>query len=504
MPERRLAFKPGIDIESTATSSRGGFNASNLIRWRYADGSVWAEKLGGWQHVTTEPMSGICRALNYWADLHSQIWIGAGTNLKLYVENVGTLYDITPTGGFTPGAPSSGAIPFSLHLWSQDHFGQVGMFNPSKQGLFAWTPPILPNPADPAILVATAPPENQGMVVTMPQQIVMTYGSSPDSGQLDPMLIRWSDASNYTVWDPTTTNQAGSFRLSTGTRIVGALQSNLATYIWTDLGLWTAQYTGFPLIFGFFQQGTSCGLIGQKAATTLGTTTYWMSEHGFFLTTGSGFQQIPCPVWDYVYMDLDTANQDKCVAGADYHYNEVFFFFPSKSGGTGEIDSYVKFNVMLNLWDVGRLERTAWIDFNEPGPPIAVDAAGIMQQHDTGYDADGAAMTGVSLTTGYLDLADGSEMLLIKRLIPDFVWAGNTPSLTVSALVRSFAGDSPVTCGPFMITPQTEYVSLGKLTPFPILGVRGREVALQIECDALSSWFRMGTSRMLVAPDGRL
>ncbi len=208
-------------------------------------------------------------------------------------------------------------------------------------------------------------------------------------------------------------------------------------------------------------------------------------------------------MWDYVYLDLDTANQDKCFAASDYHYREVIFFFPSKSGGTGEIDSYVKYNVMENLWDTGRLIRTAWTDLN-PGTPLGVDANGIIQQHDIGLDNDGAPMIGVSITSAYIDVDDGSEIVLLKRLIPDQIFEGNTPSYNVNVLVRSFPNDPPVSFGPFVITPETEYLTIGQLEPFPVLGARAREIALEFTCDALDSWFRLGTFRANTGPSGRL
>ena len=48
------------------------------------------------------------------------------------------------------------------------------------------------------------------------------YGSATQ----DPMLIRWSDQENPYVWTPDATNQAGSIRLSHGTEIVAAVQTD--------------------------------------------------------------------------------------------------------------------------------------------------------------------------------------------------------------------------------------------------------------------------------------
>ncbi len=158
---------------------------------------------------------------------------------------------------------------------------------------------------------------------------------------------------------------------------------------------------------------------------------------------------------------------------------------------------------MENVWDTGRLVRTGWTDLN-PGPPLGVDGRGIIQQHDTGLDADGLPMVGVSATSGYIDMADGGDIVLATRFIPDFLMEGAAPEISINLLVRSFPGDTPVVMGPFKVTPQTDYISVGQLTPFPVLGVRGREIALQINCDALDTWFRLGTPRILIQPDGNL
>src|SRR5260221_1225436 len=130
---------------------------------------------------------------------------------------------------------------------------------------------------------------------------------------------------------------------------------------------------------------------------------------------------MPCTVWDFVFKDLDIPNQDKCFAAMDYQYSEVFFFFPSASGGSGEIDSYAKYNIAEALWDCGHLVRTAWIDTNRPGPPLGVDVTGLVQQHDTGVDANRAAMTGVFIQSGFVDVDDGGAQMLINRFIPDFI-----------------------------------------------------------------------------------
>lgn len=287
------------------------------------------------------------------------------------------------------------------------------------------------------------------------------------------------------------------------------MQIPLTVFIFTDLDVWSMRYIGFPLIYGFSQIASNCGLIAQGAAVILGSVPYWMSDHGFYRMGSGGAEQIPCSVWDVVYKDLDAVNQDKCIAASDSDYSEVFFFYPSLSGGTGEIDSYVKFNIAENIWDYGRLARTAWTDQNKPsngvaGTPFGADLNGLIQQHDLGFDDDGAAMTGIFIRSGYLDMQDGGQQMVANRLIPDFLWDGDNPTISVRFLFRNFPGDTPTVAGPFTITPATNFVTVGTLVPFPTIGVRAREVAIEIDCEALGAWFRHGVSRLRTAPDGSL
>ncbi len=384
-PPLRLDYRPGINVELTPTANRGGYSQSNLIRWR--DGKP--EKLLGWAHICGTPLPGLCRALHFWTDLTGNAWVGCGTSSDLMVlllgqtQQGGTLFNITPAG-LLGGLSSSGEIEFSLRVWSLDNFGEDLIAVPSGGKIFLWVPTS--NPAL-ATVIPTAPPFNQGAFVVMPEEIIMAFGSSADGATaMDPLLLRWCAQANFNDWVPSATNQAGSFRLSRGNRIIGALQAPFGAMIWTDVDLWATQYLGFPLVFGFTQIMSNCGLISQKSAAVIGNAIYWLSDHGVFkMDASSGVQQVPCPVWDILFKNLDLKNEDKCFAAADALYNEVFFFFPSLSGGTGEIDSYIKVNTLMSpeqAWDYGSLVRTAWTDQNRPGPPFGVDQTGLIQQHD--------------------------------------------------------------------------------------------------------------------------
>lgn len=471
--------------------------------------------MGGWAHICPEPVVGTCRALHYWSDLSGVARFALGTNERLYLEQSGALTDITPNG-FTPGTISSGATPFSLVVWSIDNFGQNLVATASGQGLFTW----IPGQAGPAAQIATAPSHNQGLFVHAAQQIVMAYGCTPIAGGAgDPMLVRWSTQSDDTDWLASTTNQAGSYRLPRGNRIIAGLQMPNFALLWTDLDLWMVTYIGFPLVFSFTQIGSNCGIIAQHAVVVAGGVPYWSSDHGFFRLAGGGAEQIPCPVWDIFFKDLSAANADKCLAGLNYHYSEVYFWFPSASGGSGEIDSYVKINIQEGEWDYGGVQddgtpnpmaRTAWTDYNQPGDPIGVDLKGLMQQQEQGFTVDGGIAVPAMIRSGFADVSDGEDILNIDVFIPDFKWSGADAALDFTMFYRAYPGTAETELGPFRITPQTEQMTLvlprqltiGTTNFTTWGGPRCREMAFQLT--NVRGWWRLGACRWRGTKSGKL
>jgi hypothetical protein len=104
MPLKKILVRPGVARENTRYLSENvgptGVNGSYAAGWydcdkiRFRSGS--AEKLGGWAPFSTSYYLGICRSLNNWVTLGGNKLIGVGTNLKFYVNQGGSYYDITP------------------------------------------------------------------------------------------------------------------------------------------------------------------------------------------------------------------------------------------------------------------------------------------------------------------------------------------------------------------------------------------------------------------------
>lgn len=408
----------------------------------------------------------------------------------------GTGYGVGPygIGGYGSGvAPIAGTgTPITAIDWTLDNWGETLIACPLDGPLYAWNPTF----GDPvATIIPNAPVVNEGAFVAMPQRQIIAWGSTTN-GIKDPLLIRWCDVGNYDQWIPLIINQAGSYRIPKGSRIVQCIQGPQQGLIWTDLALWAMQYAGPPYVYQFNELGTGCGLIGRKAAGAINGIVYWMAQSSFFRLAGGGVEPIRCPIWDVVFQDLDADNLDKIRFAANSRFGEVTWYYPTKSNG-GEVSHYVKYNILLDQWDFGALARTAWINESVLGPPIGAGSDTFIYQHETSPDADGQPMLS-SFQTGYFVMTEGNVKMFVDQVWPDMKWGyyGGVQNANVKMTfyVTDFPGQTPEVYGPFTMTQAVTF-----FTP----RFRGRLVSIKIESDDIGSFWRLGNIRYRLQEDGR-
>ena len=412
-------------------------------------------------------------------------------------------YGIGGYGTGTTVVPATGN-PIDATDWTLDNFGEILIACPDRvapangtpfQPMYQWLPG-----APSATIISQAPTVNDGIFVAMPQRQIIAWGST-QTGIQDPLLINWCDVGNFNSWIATVTNQAGSYRIPKGSKIVSAMQGPQQGIIWTDIDVWAMQYTGPPYVYSFNEIGTGCGLIGRKAAASVNGIYYWMGPSQFFTLSSAGVQVIPCPVWDFVFQNLDQNNLQKIRIAVNSRFNEIGWFFPSVLGGTGEVDSYVKLNLSLEMWDYGTLGRSAWVDQSVLGPPIGSDpVSGYIYQHETSNDADGAAMAS-SFQTGYFALSEGEFKTFVDWVFPDMKWSlydqqsGPGATVQMTFYVKDYPADTPTVFGPYTVTQLTKYF---------YTRLRGRLVSIKVASDDLGSFWRIGLLRYRFAQDGRI
>jgi hypothetical protein len=213
-------------------------------------------------------------------------------------------------------------------------------------------------------------------------------------------------------------------------------------------------------------------------------------SHNNFFTYNGGVSPLACAVWDTIFFNLADEQFDKITCAVNSAFNEISWYYPSLNGGC-EVDSYVKYNILDQVWDYGNLVRTAWMDQSVIINPAGVDQNGLIQQHEIGNDADGLAMVS-SITSGWFKLTDGLIYLFIERLIPDFVLSSGAV-VTVTFSTVDYPTDTP-TVKTFTVNASTEYL---------IIRVRARLASISISSSDLGSFWRAGEFINIGSQSGR-
>lgn len=412
------------------------------------------------------------------------------------------------SGGFGTGNTQSAQTGTDLTTtdWTEDNWGQILLSCPINGPVFAFDPTSgITNSG----IVVTAPLYNGGIFVSVGLQQLICYGSTPIPNpgqsiglQQDPLFIRYSDLLNYTQFTPLPSNQAGGIRIPTGSVIRCGLSTANQNIIITDIDTWAMNYIGPPLVYGINKIGAGAGAVSSHAIAALRGGVYWMGPSNFYRLGANGVEVIPCPVWDFVFQNLNSSFTQNVRAMPNTPFNEVGWLFPSAASSNGECDSYVKFNITEpNMpWDFGpanTMARSAWMDQSVVGMPISASLTGIVYSQETTNDADGSPMS-ASFTTGYHVIGTGEDFAFVDLVIPDFKWGTYSGSqnaqVQVSFNVIDFPGDTPTVYGPYTVTQSTEFISTG---------FRGRQVSVTVASSDLGSFWRLGNIRYRYASAGR-
>jgi hypothetical protein len=402
-------------------------------------------------------------------------------------------------GGYGVGTSQSQSSGTEITAtdWTLDNFGQDLVACPAGGPIYYWNPSGQLQQAQ--YVGGNAPVVNSGIFVAMPERQVIAYGSSFTLAP-DPMLVRWSDVEDFTVWNATVTNQAGSYRIPTGSKIVAGIQGPQQGLIWTDLDLWAMQYIGAPLVYGFNKIGSNCGAVSRHCIGQFNGAIYWMSQKQFFMSMGSGPQSIPCPIWDVIFQNINTSYLNKVACGVNSQFNEITWYYPSAS--STENDSYVKYNTVLQQWDYGSLGRTAWIDQSVLGSPIGAGSDNYLYQHEMGNDAayngnNGQPMLS-SFQTGYFQLNEADNLIFIDQIWPDMKWGtysgSQNATVQITFYVTNYPGDTPTQYGPYTMTQATEYISVR---------IRARLMSISVSSTDTGTFWRLGAIRYRYQQDGR-
>ena len=328
------------------------------------------------------------------------------------------------------------------------------------------------------------------------------------TGAIDPMMIAFSDSENELEFEPTSTNSAGSVRLSSGSLIIGGMKSRQEVLIWTDTSLYSMNFIGPPLIFALNLINEGAGLVSPKAAVNAPNGVYFASKSGFYFYNGS-VNRLPCSVQEYIFNDLNLDQAFKCFMSLNAEFGEVWFFYPSIEDDTREISRYAIYNYEDNLWSIGSLTRYAWLDAGIEDKPIAsgqASSVNYLYEHESGYNNDASAMDNVFIESADVDIGDGDAFAFVRKIIPDISFVndiGTSQDGAVNFVLkrRNYPNESLSTDSTLQITSSTTYKPLRS---------RARQVVMRFESDddnddgdRLNYKWKLGSTRMDIQQSGR-
>ena len=405
-------------------------------------------------------------------------------------------------------ARSSSDVVVSARNWSLDNFGEDLIATVLNGGTFIWD--TSGGVGARATALSNAPTASRFSLVSTDTRHLLIFGTETtigDTSTQDDLLLRFSDREDATDYTPVSTNEAGSLRISDGSRIIGAVKSAGQILIWTDTSLHGLQFVGTPFTFGLRQLGANAGLIAQHAAIEVNGIAYWMSDDAFYLFDGV-VKKMPCSVQDYVFDDMSYTNKADIAVGLNTAFNEIIWYYPSSNAT--QIDRAVAYNYLEGTWYTINLARTTWLGAYVYENPIATEynasatanvstilgltaGSSSIFEHEVGNNqADGTAITAF-LETGSVEIADGDQLMSVSKLVPDFDNLANTMTaqLTLEQYPQSTANVQ--TSG--SITSSTEKISVRG---------RGRAVKIRYTTNSVNDTpWRLGSQKLQIRPDGR-
>ena len=446
---------------------------------------------------------------------------GGAVVVAAYQLNPGPEYAV-PLVGWGAGAWGSGTWGIgatsvdALRIWNQNNFGQDLIFGPRGGGLYYWD--ATTSLSTRGVLVSSlsgasdVPIFQNYLLVSDISRFVLVFGTNEIGvGTLDPMLIRWSDQEDAVQWTPAITNQAGSVRLSHGSRIVTAMQSRQEIIVWTDSSLYSLQYLGPPYVWSTQLLADGTSIVGPNAAAIASGVTYWMGIDKFYKYDGR-MQTLRCDLLQYIFSDINQAQYEQVFASTNEGFNEVWWFYCS--GSSNEIDRYAVYNYGEDIWYYGEMGRTAWLDSGLRNYPIAATYSYNIVNHEQGVDDSIAATTlpiEAYITSSEFDIGDGHNFGFVWRVLPDITFRGSTaasPQATMylKPLQNSGSGyNNPESVGGSNngAVTRTAVIPVEQFTGQINTRVRGRQMSFKIDSTALGVTWQLGAPRMDIRPDGR-
>lgn len=483
--QSELVFQSGLYGNRSRRASKNRWVAGDFMRFP----DDVPSQMGGWRQAPTigDTVVGRARDMMAWRP-NNQFGRYAliGTHSNVYLFDGSLVTDSTPIGllpgredtvlgaGYGSGPYGEEAygtertiagVTMEATFWTFDIWGDVPI------ACYSYTGEIFDYELGADLVLqslANAPLANA--IAVSDERHVFAFSCDGD-----PSMVMWADRDDRTDWTPTVSNRAGFYQMQNTTPFQCGKRCRGLMLGFTRTELFGFSPLGNSLVYSRERIGSECGVMGPHAAVVItnefGETAIWMSPHGFFGFDGL-VRELPCDLYDDVFRDLNLDQRVKVQARTNKAFSEVWFFYCSAA--SSEIDRAVIYNYNKAIWYKATLSRLVWLDQGIFDLPLAIDADGVIFEHESGHLADGEPIGGYVLSHP-LTVATGQQMLELAAFYPDL--EASSEACEVSFITRDYMGGPDTIHGPYAFTIDDEKVDLAicaRQAQVKIQGTAGR------------------------------
>lgn len=420
---------------------------------------------------------------------------GLESDGPLYGYGVGTY------GSGTYGtARTSSTYMGKARVWSLDNWGEDLLASPNGETLYEWK--RVWGPDSRASAVVGAPANIERMMVGPDDRHVIAFGTNlASTGQHDKMFVRWCKGDDYNTWLSAATNDAGSKRLDSGSRLITAVKTNNGILAFADRALYFVSVVGGTDVYQIRLVGATVEIISPEAVIDVDGVVYFMAFGDFYRWSGT-LEVLECDIRTLVFGSVTQPGLNKAAASKVHvrvikESNEIWWSYPSAYAT--ENDSTAIYNYRLRCWYFSSIPREAG---RQSSPALNRQPYAFYNNrfwlHETGTDGDDGEGY-VEALPAYLEsfqreVLDGALEARLHRLVPDFDSLDGPIKVTVLGKERPQAAVTK-SDGPRLMFDDTEH-----LCP----DIRVRQIAIRVESqDDLGVNWRMGTWNAYATPTTR-
>ena len=469
-------------------------------------------------------------------------------NVGFNVFAAGAGWGISSWGTGLWGYPSvlaSTELSQTLRLWSVENRGEDLLFSPRGGGIYYWSKTHHANTTTgvpdrraqdfddfttefaTGFQPSSVPTNNNLVFLSGKDGHLVSLGCTEfgSTNSITKTLVRWSDndlnANEIFDWYPRPSNTAGGQILLEGSDIIGYVNTRSETLIWTDIAIHSMQWVGPPDTFAFDVVAKHTTLKSPRAMVQAGNQVFFMGKNAFYVYGGS-VVQIPCSVKEYVFTDINNVQAYKIFTTFDPAFSEIRWFYPSEN--SLDIDKYVSFNYLENIWSIGNMDMiatpltpvsisntnsiTSWQNNDSRFGPLSTytktfdnsstpeSYTSSLYNHEIGRSAHLENLS-TFVESGSIEIGDGDSLMYVSKQIPDITYLDSVPS-SASMLLTIWGKKYPQS------TTQTSVTAaLLSTTEKLNMKARAREIRIRYTSETDDYGWRAGDLRVDMKPDGR-